>query len=91
LVAAQKLTSADEARLGYAIAIGACDHNAAGLAYETADAVVISGTVERSTGGKCPDRLRLEPVSASLTKPLGARVVLDALSGQPLILTATGR
>jgi hypothetical protein len=91
LVAARKLTSADETRLGYTIAIGACDHNAAGLAYETADVVVIGGTVERSTGGKCPDLLRLEPVSASLTKPLGARVVLDALSGQPLILTATGR
>jgi hypothetical protein len=52
---------------------------------------IISGTVQRSTGGKCPDLLRLEPVSASLTKPLDARVVLDALSGQPLLLTATGR
>jgi hypothetical protein len=91
LVPVQKLTAVDGTRLGYTIGIGACDHNPAGVAYETADLVVVSGTVTRSTGDPCPDLLKLQPVAATLAKPLGARVVLDAVSGQPLILTATGR
>jgi hypothetical protein len=88
LASAQRLTAVDGARLSYTIGIGACDTNPAGIAYETDDVVVIGGTVDRSTGGLCIDLLKLQPVSVTLAGPLGARVVLDALGGQPLVLGA---
>src|SRR6266498_3144751 len=88
LASAQRLTAVEGARLWYTIGIGACDTNPAGIAYETDDVVVIGGTVDPSTGGPCIDLLKLQPVSVTLTTPLGARVVLDALSGQPLVLGA---
>jgi hypothetical protein len=87
LAAAQRLTAAGETRLSYTIGVGACDQNAKGVAYETDDAVVIGGTVTRPATGECASSLKLEPVSVTLSKPLGARVVLDAISGRPLVTT----
>jgi hypothetical protein len=51
--------------------------------------VVIGGRVTRKAAGFCPDLLKLQPVSVNLAGPLGGRVILDALSGKPLTVTAT--
>jgi hypothetical protein len=87
LAAAQRLTATEETRLSYTIGVGACDQNPKGVAYETDDAVVIGGTVTRPATGQCAGSLKLEPVSVTLSKPLGARVVLDAISGRPMVTT----
>jgi hypothetical protein len=81
LVGAQRLTAVGDDTLGYTIGVGGCDHNPKAQVYEAADAVVIGGTVERSTG-MCPDYLKLQPVTVTLAQPLGGRVVLDVVSGQ---------
>jgi hypothetical protein len=86
VAAAEDLTGAEGGRLSYRIGIGACDKNPSGIAYETDGAVVVAGSVVRPTAGLCADMLKLQPVSVSLAKPLGARTVLDAVTGQPLIL-----
>jgi hypothetical protein len=81
LVGAQRLTSVGDNTLGYTIGIGGCDHNPKAEVYEAADAVVIGGTTERSSG-MCPDYLKLQPVTVTLGQPLGSRAVLDVVSGQ---------
>ncbi|MDG4820829.1 hypothetical protein O7635_03050 [Asanoa sp. WMMD1127] len=42
--------------------------------------VVVTGGVTRD-GGECTDQLLIEPVSVTLTEPLGDRPVLDGLNG----------
>lgn len=81
IVGAQRLTSVGDSTLGYTIGIGGCDHNPTAQVYESADAVVIGATVER-TMGACPDYLKLQPVTVTLGQPLGDRAVLDAVTGQ---------
>jgi hypothetical protein len=81
VVGAQRLTSVGDSTLGYTIGVGGCDHNPSAQVYESADAVVIGGTVER-TMGVCPDYLKLQPVTVTLGQPLGSRVVLDVVTGQ---------
>jgi hypothetical protein len=90
LAAAMKLTAADDTTLTYTIGVGACDRDPTGLVYETDDAVVIGGRVQPATGGPCVGALALQPVSVTLTRPLGARAVLSAASGQPLLRTVSG-
>ncbi|HEX5596483.1 MAG TPA: hypothetical protein VFX61_10775 [Micromonosporaceae bacterium] len=86
LVSVQDLTGVDGATLSYRLGVGACDTDITPLLYESKDVVVIGGAVTRSDG-ICTDQLVLEPVTITLTAPLGTRIVLDAASGQPLLLT----
>jgi hypothetical protein len=86
LVSAQDLVGVDGARLTYRLGVGACDKDITPLVYETDDVVVVGGSVTTSDG-MCVMLLKLEPVTVTLRAPLGARPVLDALSGQGLTLT----
>ena len=53
---------------------------------ERDDLVLVGGGVTR-TREVCTDQLLIEPVTVTLDEPLGARPVLDALTGQVLIVT----
>lgn len=86
LVSVQHLTRADNTTLDYQLGVGACDENVTPLVQESDDLVVIGGSVTRSTE-MCTMQLKYAPVTVTLRAPLGARPVLDALSGQPLVLT----
>ncbi len=85
LVAAQDLTRVTGAELTYRLGIGACDTDPTPLVWEEADLVVVGGAVTR-TEKACNALLVLEPVTVTLDAPLGARAVLDAMTGQPLRL-----
>jgi hypothetical protein len=88
LVAAQGLTGVDGTVLRYTLGVGACDEDVTPLFLERDDVVVVGGTVRPPSGNvACPDILEIRPVEVTLAAPLGARPVLDAVTGQPLILT----
>jgi hypothetical protein len=85
LASAQRLTRAAENMINYTVGVGACEDEPTALVYETAGAVVLAGARTGVRGGVCPDLLKLAPVAAHLDRPLGDRVVLDAVSGAPLV------
>lgn len=88
LVAAQGLTGVDGTTLRFTLGVGACDEDVTPRVLERDDVVVVGGTVRPPSGNvACPDILEIRPVSLPLGAPLGARPVLDAVTGQPLILT----
>lgn len=86
LVSAQDLTSVEGTQLHYRLGVGACDTDIRPLVWESEEVVVVSGTVT-TTDGICTSQLVLAPVTVTLDTPLGARPVLDAVTGQPLRLT----
>lgn len=85
LVSVQALTGVDGAKLSYQLGVGACDENITPLVHETADVVVVGGSVTTREGA-CTMQLMMAPVAVTLDAPLGARPVLDAQTGQPLML-----
>ncbi|GAA4569939.1 hypothetical protein GCM10023176_27550 [Micromonospora coerulea] len=86
VVGTQGLTApADGARLNYRLGVGACDTGITPLVLERDDVVVVGGGVTRSPG-VCTNELKLEPVTVTLKVPLGARPVLDVLTGAPLLV-----
>ncbi|MBM0237771.1 hypothetical protein JNW88_12435 [Micromonospora sp. ATA32] len=87
VVGAQDLRAVDGARLTYRLGVGACDTGVTPLVEERDEVVVVGGGVTRSTG-VCTDQLKLEPVTVTLSAPLGARPVLDVLTGRPLTVAA---
>ena len=88
-VGAQRLTGIDCNRLTFTIGIGACQTGPRGLVHETDDLVVIGGDPGTAKPGDCPALLVYEPVSVTLAAPLGARPVIDAVSGRLLSLGDT--
>lgn len=71
--------------LSFTLAIGACDRDVKGRAYETADLVIVGGTFTLPTGNlPCPAMIKLQPVTVRLAEPLGERLVVDASTGQPV-------
>jgi hypothetical protein len=87
VVGAQDLAAVDGTRLTVRLGVGACDAGLTPLVQERPDVVVVGGGVTPSTGD-CPALLKLEPVTVTLAAPLGARPVLDVLTGAPLSLAA---
>ncbi|MGW5557225.1 hypothetical protein ACWER9_08390 [Micromonospora sp. NPDC003944] len=87
LVAAQDLAAVDGARLTVRLGVGACDTGITPLVWERPDVVVVGGHVTRASG-ECIDLLKMEPVTATLATPLGARPVLDVSTGAPLTIAA---
>lgn len=83
---AQNLAVIDGAKLTYRLGVGACDTDITPLVAERDDAIVVAGRVTTSTG-VCTDQLVIHPVTVTLAAPLGARPVLDAATGAPLVLT----
>lgn len=89
LVPAQDLTVVDDRKVTFRLGVGACDSDIQPLVFESNDAVVVAGT-SRPSEEPCTMQLVLEPVTVVLAAPLGARPVLDAVTGQPLQLRITG-
>lgn len=63
---------------------GACDDGAVVDVLETSGSVVLSGSIEGQRGGLCTKEARSQQVTVELDRPLGHRVPLDALTGQPV-------
>ncbi|HET8660876.1 MAG TPA: hypothetical protein VFM55_17970 [Micromonosporaceae bacterium] len=89
LVTAQHVIQVAGDELTFALGVGACDTDIRPLFLETDAAVVVAGTA-RTPAGPCNMMLKFEPVTVTLAGPLGARVVLDAVSGLPLTDTPLG-
>lgn len=79
------LRAVDSKAIEFVIGIGACSSDPAGLVHESADAVVLGGWARKTDPGPCIGSLALVPVTVTLAQPLGARALLDAVSGQPLL------
>lgn len=90
LVAAQDITAVKTDTLSYRLGVGACDQDIVPLVKEWDDVVVVGGGVTKTTDGACTDQLLMKSVSVTLDEPLGSRPVLDAVTGQPLILVPIG-
>ena len=83
VVGAEHTERVDGTRLTYVLGVGACDTGITPLVQEREDVVVVGGGVVRASG-VCTDQLKLEPVTVTLSAPLGGRPVLDVLTGRVL-------
>ncbi|GIG71119.1 hypothetical protein [Phytomonospora endophytica] len=83
LVSAQDLVSVEGDTVTYRLGVGACDIDVKALFLETDSAVVVAGSAE-TTGDTCIDMLKYEPVTITLSKPLGSRPLVSAHTGQPV-------
>ncbi|MFC7548150.1 hypothetical protein [Plantactinospora sp. GCM10030261] len=68
------------------LGVGACDEDVRALVHETSEAVVLGGTA-RTPDGPCTNQLLIVTEPVELAQPVGVRVVLDARSGRPLVVT----
>jgi hypothetical protein len=82
---AQHLVAIDGAKVTYSLGTGACDHDIVPLVQQHDDVIIVAGGATRSPG-ICTDQLISTPVTVALDAPLGARPVLDATTGTPLLL-----
>lgn len=78
--------SADGREVTYRIQIGACDRNPRPLVQEFADIVVLAGITD-GFDGACVAMAKLLPVTVTLSQPVGARPLVDAVTGQLLRAT----
>ncbi|WP_247616037.1 hypothetical protein [Streptomyces sp. MK37H] len=51
---------------------------------ETGGSVVLSGSVVGAEDGPCTSELLSQEVTVKLKRPVGGRVLLDALTGRPV-------
>jgi hypothetical protein len=79
------LQAVDGTAVTYRVWAGACDKVLGPLVYEDAKAVVVGATVIEYTGS-CQASLNLHRMSVTLRAPLGDRIVLDGVTGNPLPL-----
>jgi hypothetical protein len=94
LAPASGVTLAGHTTLTFAVGTGECQDDPRGLRYETGDAVVVAGAADSPDRGgqeECGLAMALNQVSVTLDRPLGARVVLDAMTGRPLALSGLSR
>jgi len=82
---AESLTSVAGRTITFMLGVGVCDKDIKAWAYETGDAIVVGGTA-RTTGEVCVAMLKLVPQTVTLQHPAGTRAILDAASGQPLVI-----
>ncbi|GAB7040173.1 MULTISPECIES: hypothetical protein [Catenuloplanes] len=73
--------TAIDLRLG----VGACDEQITPLVHETETVIVVGGTAV-STAEMCTEQLVIHPATVTLAAPAGDRPILDALTGQVLLL-----
>ncbi|MFI5840006.1 hypothetical protein ACIA8K_09890 [Catenuloplanes sp. NPDC051500] len=85
LKGAQSLARVAGTAVDYRLGVGACDEQITPLVYETETLIVIGGSAT-SSAEMCTEQLVLQPVSVTLRAPAGARPILDAQTGQALIL-----
>jgi hypothetical protein len=83
LAGAHYLTTTDRDRIDYQLGIGACDTDIQPRFWESDTVVVIGGTVTPPSG--CTAQMLIRPVSVTLTRPVGDRVILDVVTGGPVL------
>lgn len=86
LVGTQGLTAVGERSIDYKLGVGACDTEIRPLVWESSDVIVIGGSVRPPSASQaCIMLLKLEPVAVKLTSPVGSRIIIDVLTGQPVL------
>jgi len=86
IVSAMGLVSISGDVIAFNIGIGACDKDPSGLVLETPELVVVGGSVTLPDAGTvCRLQLLSHRVEVRTKQPVGARPVVDSLSGQPLL------
>ncbi|WP_419999264.1 hypothetical protein [Streptomyces boninensis] len=63
---------------------GDCDDRAVVSVLETGGSVVLSNSVKNPRKGICTDRAQIQRMAVKLERPLGDRLLLDAITGRPL-------
>jgi hypothetical protein len=87
LVPAVGLVAMSGSTITASLGIGACDTAPVGLVWESAEMVVLGGTVAPPPPDTvCTSNLVLAPVTVTTKAPVGARVVVDAMTGRLLHL-----
>jgi hypothetical protein len=85
LVAVMNLVAVGGSTITASLGIGACDSAPTALVWESADMVVLGGTVTPPPPDTvCTANLVLAPVTVTTTAPVGTRVIVDAMTGQHL-------
>ncbi|RFU82902.1 hypothetical protein DY218_30555 [Streptomyces triticagri] len=65
---------------------GACDNGPKVEVLETRGSVVLSATVKRAEhDGNCTKQAKMQQVTVELKRPLGSRILLDAITGRPIL------
>ncbi|GGP81885.1 hypothetical protein [Streptomyces sindenensis] len=78
-------TSADGLSVTVIVLQGNCEDAPAVKSLETSDSVVLSSPVQSTNrGGNCTKRGKLRQVTVELERPVTDRVLLDALTGEPV-------
>jgi hypothetical protein len=83
MVATQDVIAVQGFTVRYRLGVGACDRDITPIVVERPDVVAVTGAVTHDSGA-CTDQLLIEPVSVTLTEPLGDRPVIDGLNGTVL-------
>ncbi len=86
IAAGQSLASAGGTALTFRVTLGDCDKNVTPLVYEDTGAVVV-GASYTNTASVCDDMALIKSFDVTLSAPVGARVVLDVVSGNPLTVS----
>lgn len=87
LVSAQELDSMTDTLLEYRLGVGACDKAITGMVWENDQVVVIGGMViPPGPAEACTAQLVEHPVQVYTKTPVGDRVILDAITGAPVLL-----
>jgi hypothetical protein len=80
---ASDVLAVDGARIDYRIGGGRCDKGIEPLVFESDEVVVLGGKVTPpSPGSICEDQLVYYPVSVTLGRPLGNRLLVDVVMAQ---------
>lgn len=87
VVPAQDVVAVAGDQVTYRLGVSACDTQITPLFHETDDVVVVAGSAVRS-GDTCIEMLKYEPVTITLSKPLGTRPLVSAHTGQALSASA---
>ncbi|MER7185375.1 hypothetical protein ABT404_38950 [Streptomyces hyaluromycini] len=77
-------TAADGGSVTVRATHGACDDGPVVRALETEESVVLYASVAGAKSGPCTDQMLMQDVEVELRKPLGERVLLDAVTGRPV-------
>jgi hypothetical protein len=86
IVGAENVISVDGASVRFTVGVGSCDTDIKPLVYETADTVALGGSVT-TPDGVCNAMLKFQPVTITLTKPVGDRALIDGVGGRPLTVS----
>lgn len=85
LLGVQEFGPASGDRVEYRLGVGACDKGIEPLFAESDEIVVLGGLTAPPKAGGCTNQMIYHPVSVTLTRPLGGRLVVDGLTGQLIL------